>query len=317
MTLVRIPAGQFLRGVTDEQKLRAAHPHTIEMGADLQDERPAHPVQLTRSFWIGAHEVTVGQFRAFVEATDYKTDAEQESRGALVFNPREKDSPQRFRQDAQANWRTPGFEQADDHPVTCVSHRDALAFCEWRGKQEGATYRLPTEAQWEYAARASSDTIYAGGDTPDTLTAYGNIGDAALEAVHPGAVKRQQVSQLKPGDGDGVVYTAPVGKFKPNAWGLYDMHGNVWEWCSDRYYDRYYDELTKAARQKGSWAKPAPTVDPTGPETTPQHKYGDWRSMRGGSWYTGPMASRSASRAFGEASDAFCYTGFRVVRDGR
>jgi formylglycine-generating enzyme required for sulfatase activity len=217
--------------------------------------------------------------------------------------------------DAEANWRKPGFAQSDEHPVTCVSQRDAIAFCEWLGKQEKAAYRLPTEAEWEYAARAGSDTIYAGGDEPATLYAFGNVGDAALEAAHPGTVKRQQVSHLKPGDGDGVVYTGSVGKFKPNAWGLYDMHGNVWEWCSDLYHDRYYDELTKAAREKGSWAKPAPTIDPAGPKTTPQHKYGDWRSMRGGSWYSGPMACRSASRAFGEAGDAFCYAGFRVVRE--
>jgi sulfatase modifying factor 1 len=318
MTLVKIPAGEFNRGMTDDHKLRANHPNTMEQGADLTDERPAHPVKLTKSFWLADKEVTIGQFRKFVEATNYQMSADKGGRGSLVFNPAEKEGVARFVLKSECNWRSPGFPasfvQTDDHPVTCVSWQDAVDFCAWLSKQEGAKYRLPTEAEWEYAARAGSDTIYVGGDAPATIYAHGNIGDAALEAAHPGTVKRQHLT-LKPEEQtDGVVYTSPVAKFKPNAWGLYDMHGNVWEWCSDRYYDRYYQELHKTARDPRS-GKMALTIDPQGPETTPQHKYGDWRSMRGGSWYTGPMASRSASRSFGEVGDAFCYTGFRVARD--
>lgn len=314
MTLLKIPAGEFNRGMTDDHKLRANHPNTLEQGADLTDERPAHPVKLSKSFWLAEKEVTVGQFRKFVEATNYQTTEEKSGKGSLAFNPVEKEGVARFVLKADCTWKNPGFEQSDDHPVTCVSWQDANAFCEWLSKQEGAKYRLPTEAEWEYAARAGQDTIYVGGDKPASVYAFGNIGDAALEAAHPGTVKRQHLTLTPEEQLDGVVYTSPVGKFKPNAWGLYDTHGNVWEWCSDRYYDRYYQELHKAARDPRS-GKLALTIDPKGPETTPQHKYGDWRSMRGGSWYTGPMASRSASRSFGEASDAFCYTGFRVARD--
>ncbi len=313
--LVLIPAGQFERGMTDTRRLRANHRNTMDQGADLEDERPAHPVQVSRPFWIGAHEVTVGQFRAFVDAANYKTDAEANGRGALKFNPPDKETIDRFVLDPACTWRQPGFEQTDDHPVTCVSWKDAVAFCQWLSKKEGEGYRLPTEAEWEYAARAGGDTTYVGGDTPETVAAYGNIGDAALEAAWPGTVKRQQAIDPKVPGGDGVVFTAPVGKFKPNAWGLFDTHGNVWEWCSDKYYDRYYAALVKAARENRKSGKPAPTVDPQGPETTPQHQHGDWRSMRGGSWYTGPMASRSASRAYGEAGDAFSYAGFRVVQE--
>lgn len=314
MNLVLIPAGDFNRGVTDEHKLRTNHPNTLEQGADLIDERPAHPVQLTRPFWLGTHEVTVGQFRRFVAATKYQTTAEKTGRGSLAFNPAEKEGVSRFVLRPDCTWRDPGFAQTDDHPVTGVSWQDAVKFCEWLGNEENAAYRLPTEAEWEYAARAGSDTIYVGGDAPATIYAHGNIGDAALEAAHPGTVKRQHLTLTPEEQLDGVVYTAPVGKFKPNAWGLFDTHGNVWEWCSDRYYDRYYQELHKTARDPRS-GKLALTIDPRGPESTPQHKYGDWRSLRGGSWYTGPMASRSASRAYGEASDAFCYAGFRVVRE--
>ena len=107
-----------------------------------------------------------------------------------------------------------------------------------------------TEAEWEYAARAGTDTIYVGGDKPETIYAYGNIGDETLEAAYPGTVKRQQAENLQPNGGDGYVFTAPVGRFKPNAWGLYDTHGNAWEWCSDRYYDRYYEELLTIAQKE-------------------------------------------------------------------
>lgn len=313
--LVLIPAGEFDRGMTDSHKLNASHRNTMLLGPDLVDERPSHPVKISRGFWIATREVTVRDFKAFVEETKYRTDAESSGKGALRLNPPDKESIDRFVADPACTWRSPGFEQTDDHPVTCVSWKDAVAFCEWLSKKEKAKYRLPTEAEWEYAARAGTNTIYLGGDLPETIYAYGNVADAALEQALPGMVKRQQSIRLKPGEGDGVVYTAPVGKFQANAWGLFDTHGNVWEWCSDRYYDRYYDELLKTARKKGSYAKPQVTVDPQGPETTPQHKHGDWRSMRGGSWCSGPMASRSVSRAYGEAGDAFCYAGFRVVKE--
>ena len=315
MNLVLIPPGTFQRGMTDEHKMRINHLNTILLGADLQDERPAHPVQISRPFWIGADHVTVKQFGEFVEATHYQTDAEKPGRGAMAFHVPHKEGVDRFVLDPKCTWRNPGFPQTGDHPVVCVSWHDAVAFCDWLSKKENAKYRLPTEAEWEYAARAGTDTIYVGGDKPETIYAYGNIGDETLEAAYPGTVKRQQAENLQPNGGDGFVFTAPVGHFKPNAWGLYDTHGNAWEWCSDRYYDRYYEELLTIARKKGSEAKPAITIDPQGPETTPQHKYGDWRSMRGGSWYTGPMASRTASRSFGEAGDAFCYTGFRIARE--
>jgi formylglycine-generating enzyme required for sulfatase activity len=226
------------------------------------------------------------------------------------LRPGDQEAVGRFALDPKVTWRNPGFEQGDDHPVVCVSWKDAVAFCDWLGQKEGGKYRLPTEAEWEYAARAGSDTIYAGGNRPETLREHGNVGDATLEAAVPGSVKPQQADRLGPADGDGFVYTAPVGRFKPNAWGLYDTHGNAWEWCADRYFDRYYQQLLEDAHKRGPYPKVAITVDPQGPDTTPQHQYGDWRSTRGGCWYTGPMASRHASRAFGEAADAFCHTGF-------
>ena len=131
------------------------------------------------------------------------------------------------------SWRNTGFEQTDEHPVVNVSWNDAVAFCKWLSKKEGKTYRLPTEAEWEYACRAGTTTRYYSGDDPETLAKVGNVADAALKAKFPDWKYTIKAS-------DGYVFTAPVGKFKPNAFGLYDMHGNAWQWCADWYGEEYY-----------------------------------------------------------------------------
>ena len=317
--LIKIPAGQFIRGEMHGNDLRKKNPFSTGSGGD-HDARPAHPVKISRDFYIGATEVTVGQFRNFVNATQYKTTAERTGKGALAFNPAADANAEaqgeldQFKLNSASTWRSPGFKQTNAHPVVCISWKDAMAFCQWLSKQEKANYRLPTEAEWEYAARAGATTSYLGGDSADTIYAFGNVADAALEAAHPGMTKRQHIARLGKGEGDGYVYTAPAGMLKANGWGLFDTHGNVWEWCSDKYYDQYYSELTNRRVMQLATDVPA-VVDPQGPQTTPHHKYGDWRSMRGGAWCTGPISSRCASRSFGEASDAFVYTGFRVVAD--
>jgi len=314
MRLVPIAAGEFEMGMLDEHNLKLKHKFSAYQ-REIHDylEKPSFPVELTKDFSIGQHEVTVGQFRRFVEATGYKTDAERAGE-AWVFQP-EAEKLDRFAPVTGASWRDPGFSQDDQHPVTCVSWNDAMAFCRWLSEKEGVRYRLPTEAEWEYACRAGARTPYCGGDEPDSVYAYGNVADAALHADHPEDVIRQRVLALEPGQGDGHVYTAPVGSLKPNAWGLHDVHGNVWEWCSDKYSDRIYKEMRELAVERGSRSKPEPIADPRGPETTTQHEHGDWRSLRGGSWYTGPLQSRCSVRAFAEAGDAFSYIGFRVVRE--
>jgi len=312
MRLVRIAAGECEIGMLDQHRLKLHHKFSAYQ-REIHDyiEKP-FPVRLTRDYYLGKTEVTVGQFRRFVEATGYRTDAERAG-DAVVFQPEAEVDLQRFAARDGHRWSNPGFPQTDDHPVTCVSWRDGRAFCDWLSKQEGGKYRLPTEAEWEYACRAGTKTPYCSGQTPDSVYAFANVADAALYAEHPQDVLRQRIAGLDPGEGDGHVFTAPVASLKPNAWGLHDMHGNVWEWCSDKYSDRYYEQMLKLARQRGSRNDPEPIVDPQGPETTPQHKHGDWRSLRGGSWYVAPLQCRSSVRAFAEAADAFSYIGFRVV----
>ncbi len=314
MKLVRISPGEFTMGLSDQGKLNRTHLFFSGDRTGFNELRPAHRVRLTKGFDMSAHEVTVGQFRAFVKATGYKTDAERSGKGAHVFTPKSENQIGRFARKANADWRNPGFPQKDDHPVTCVSWRDAVAFCKWLSKKEKTTYRLPTEAEWEYACRAGTTTFYSCGDEPDKVYAHGNVADEALAKLYPKAVVRQRADYK--GKNDGYVFTSPVGHFKPNPWGLYDMHGNVWEWCSDRFSDKHYQhQLEKLGGKNWRRKKGLVVIDPQGPETTAQHKYGDWRSLRGGSWYVSPYGCRCDYRGFAEAGDSFSYIGFRVVRE--
>jgi len=317
MRMIAIKPGEYVRGSIKGDHLRKNHPLSTG-GVGSHDSRPRHRVKLTRPFAIAATEVTVGQFRKFVEATGYTTSAESSGRGGLAFLPDvEDDGVERFDTRSDCTWKSPGFAQTDAHPVVCVSWKDAVAFCRWLSNKENANYRLPTEAEWEYAARAGATTSYLGGNSASTIYAYGNVADAALENAHPGLTLRQRVADLEEGKGDGFVYTAPVGRLKPNEWGLCDTHGNVWEWCWDKYDAEHYRELTGGHINHDDPSTLPLITDPQGPADSPNHKYGDWRVTRGGAWITGPLTSRCASKTFGEASDAFCYTGFRVACDNR
>jgi formylglycine-generating enzyme required for sulfatase activity len=218
MKLVLVPAGEFLMGSPDNDK---------EAG---NNERPRHQVRITRPFYLGAYEVTRGQFRHFVDDAGYQTEAEKGGQPGWVPDARTK----KFAQNYRYTWQTPGFDQSDVHPVVNVSWNDAQAFISWLNRNEGEGYRLPTEAEWEYACRAGSTTRYSFGDAPEELATAGNVADGTAKAKFPNwtcIVAR-----------DGYVYTAPVGQYNPNAFGLYDMHGNVWEWCSDGYAADYYKQ---------------------------------------------------------------------------
>ena len=270
MTFVRVPPGTFTMGSPME-----------EPGRERQ-ETP-HEVVISRGFLLGRHEVTVGQFTRFVRDTDRRTDAERDGKGAYGIDAAGKIGDM----EPQFTWRSPGFVQADDHPVVDVSWDDAQAFCAWLGSSEGRRYRLPTEAEWEYACRAGTTTPYQHGDDPEGLADRGNIADATARRRFPTWTIGIRAE-------DGHVCTAPVGSFRPNAFGLFDMHGNVWEWCADRY-------------APGSFTAERRT-DPTGPAA------GNDRVQRGGGWSSDWPKARSAARIGRDAAGyRGCYLGFRVI----
>jgi formylglycine-generating enzyme len=306
LTLILIPPGEFLMGSSEKQDeafgsafWRSAPPEE----QDLQSEKPQHPVCISKAFFMSAHEITVGQFRRFVTATGYKTDAEKSHRGGRGFDVHGgAEHKGQFENGPQYTWRNPGFPQSDEHPVVLVSWNDAVAFTAWLSTAEKAVYRLPTEAEWEYACRAGTRTWLNFGDDPSLAPLNANLADGSLEKAHPGHVTRQRALKPQKEPEDGQVYTAPVGRFKPNAFGLFDMHGNVWEWCQDRYWPSAYKRLDAHMT----------TVDPQGPDVS--EAAGPLRVLRGGSWYVDMVTARSSARLWNAPEDAFCYAGFRVVR---
>jgi formylglycine-generating enzyme required for sulfatase activity len=192
------------------------------------DEGPRHEVTIPRPFALGQCEVTVGQFRQFAEETDYRTEAERGG-GCYAWNEDKKASEQQ----AGRNWRDPGFEQTDRHPAVCVSHADAEAYARWLARRTGAPYRLPTEAEWEYAARAGTDMAYPwGADALGTAPCrYANGADLSARAQFPAWTTLECA--------DGFLFAAPAGSFEANGFGLHDMSGNVWEWTADCWHDSY------------------------------------------------------------------------------
>jgi len=268
MKLVLIPAGEFRMGVDEApQSVRDLVPPGEVLSLD--DQQPAHRVRITRPFHLGAYEVTVGQFRAFVDATGYQTEAERDG-GGTGLNP----NTFKLAVGPRYTWKFTGFPQTDDHPVVNVSWNDAVAFCAWLSKQEGTTYRLPTEAEWEYACRAGDDSFFGQGDDPRCLEPYANLADVAMRKKMGDAFFLAASVEWN----DGYPFTAPVGSFKPNAWGLYDMHGNVGEWCAD-----WYDAKTYRSGDR---------VDPRGPAT------GTHRLRRGSFWWDGPPWSGASQRSY-------------------
>jgi formylglycine-generating enzyme required for sulfatase activity len=264
MKLRLVPAGEFMMGSPREEQGRG------------NDEGPPHRVRITKPFYIGAYEVTLGQFRAFVDATNYKTDAEKDDKGGWGYTGND---AKPFRQNPRYTWRSTGFEQSDRHPAVNISWNDAIAFTQWLSKKESKKYRLPTEAEWEYACRAGASTRFFHGNDDAGIARFGNVSDQATTRKFAEWLKVDEVDRAKFGDpkhNDGHVFTAPVGSFLPNAFGLYDMHGNVWEWCSDWDAKDYYQS--------------SPVDDPPGPTS------GTSRIRRGGSWLHAADFARSARR---------------------
>jgi sulfatase modifying factor 1 len=254
MKLALIPAGKFTMGSPETEK-----------GRDKDEVQ--HEVTISKPFYMGVTHVTVDQFAAFVKDSGYKTDAEKDG---WSYGIDTMDGKLVGVKTNGVSWRNPSFHQKGDHPVVQVSLNDAQAFCDWLSKKSDKAVALPTEAQWEYACRAGAKTAYPWGDDPDDGKGWANCADQSLGEKLPD----DPVTGMFFNWDDGFVFTSPVGSFKANAFGLYDMNGNAWQWCADRYGDY----------EKG------PARDPTGADA------GSLRVLRGGSWSGIPAICRSACR---------------------
>ncbi len=267
---VLIPPGEFDMGSTEAEVaklLEEARAQNLS-GWDIErvpSEAPKHRVRITKPFWLGVYEVTRGQFRRFVDDRKYQTEAERDGKGGYGLIDGQ------WRQDPRFVWnRELGFEQADDHPVLNVTWNDATAFCTWLSAKEGEKTHLPSEAHWECACRAGTTTTWYTGDDEGALREHGWF--------------------LFNSDGK----THPVGQKTASAWGLYDMHGNAWEWCEDWWAGDYY-----AA---------SPMDDPPGASG------GSLRVFRGGCWLYDASYCRASYRGrFGPGCRGV-YLGFRLAR---
>lgn len=314
--LLYLPGGRFVQGSSGgERALTLDFPLSTTGQFFGNAEKPAHVTWLTQPFYLAETEVTVGQFKAFVAATGYKTTAEQNKTEMVGWAPSDAKLPlyQSFDfQRAEAfSWKNPGFEQTDKHPVVGVSWADTQAYCAWLSKKEGQPYRLPTEAEWEYACRAGSKTWFSFGDVArGVVHRYGNLGNVELEKHRKHAAERQWLLDWEHDTEDGHVFTAPVGSYQANAWGFHDMHGNAWEWCQDLWLDTAYKEFIRPKYNE-------PTGVSINPLNTnqPQTPSNDFHTIRGGSWYNGDLICRSSNRTYWDREDAACYIGFRIARD--
>ncbi len=268
--MVFVPGGQYLMGAKD--------------GNSYVAEEFIHPVRLS-GFYIGRKELSLAEFRAFVEASGYQSDAERTG-GAWLL------SSGVFTKDPQGSWKNPGFRQEESEPVLCLSWNDALQYCNWLSLNQGykpsytmhdgqwrldssaSGYRLPTEAEWEYAARGGAAT--ASGSRDNIYPGRGDIG--ALAWYLDNAASRSH----------------PAGLKAPNILGIFDLSGNAWEWCHDFFSQDFY--------------RSSPSQDPQGPEA------GLTRSARGGSWASRARNCRVSQRYARPPGESYSYLGFRLAR---
>jgi hypothetical protein len=261
MALVQADRFPFQMGTTEEEHRREAVPRET-----AAHESPRRPVRLGRDFYMALYPVTVAEYRAFART-----------------NPP--------RPGSYCSWDKPGFAQTDRDPVVCVTYEDARAYVDWLNTKTGSNrYRLPTEAEWEYAARGGQDTARFWDRTGKAACDFANVADAAWEKAYP----QLRGKQVFPCD-DGYAQTAPVGQGrKPNAFGLYDMLGNVWQWTGECWHDNYKE------------------LGPDG--TFPATPYCHSRVLRGGAWSDGLRDVRAGARYDRPVSERNSDMGFRLAR---
>jgi len=279
---IALGSGSAFRDCTDCPEMVLIPGGSFEMGSPSHEagrrdnEGPVHRVNVS-SFAMGRNAVTRRQFSAFVTETGYDVGDKcwtfENGRGEVRQG---------------RSWRDVGYPQDDNHPAVCVSWNDAIAYAQWISLKTGKNYRLASEAEWEYAARANTTTARFWGESPDQACAYANVMDATGKSRVP------DVTWEAHNCSDGHAYTSPVGSFKPNAFGLYDMLGNVWQWTQDCWHDNYNGAPTDGS----AWAG------------------GDCgkHAVRGGSWNLDPRFVRAAVRSDSNTGGRSRSLGFRLAR---
>lgn len=279
--MVVIRAGDFSMGSSEDEIIYLAEKEGAEPEW-ISDETPRHDVHIARDFAVGRYEVTQAQYAVFVQNTRHPT-----GRQCHIYKHGG------WHNEASRNWRVPGRSHGDSEPVVCVNWRDATAYAAWLSETTGQAYRLLSEAEWEYAARAGTETRRYWGDDADYSLAcqHANVSDLSRARNHQ---LRQSIDNIFMCE-DGIVRRAPVGTFLANPFGLYDMLGNVWEWVEDCYHDDYRGAPSDgSARTRSNCNR---------------------RVLRGGSWDFDPRIIRSANRGWGAPHDRSGNVGFRVARD--
>lgn len=271
--MVVIPAGTFIMGPAAGEEARESVPEGNRLGSTRQ-------IVIGSPFAIGKYEITRAEFAAFVAATGRPA-------GTSCWGYDVAGKPVDI---AGRSWRDPGFAQIGRDPVVCVSWYDAHAYAAWLRQLTGKAYRLPSEAEWEYAARAGSQAARPWGESRDDACSYGNFADQTAFSTLDLENRPELVFRCS----DGHIHTAPVGSYRPNAFGLHDMLGNAWEWTEDCHNARYEGgPLDGAAWLAGDCAS---------------------RMVRGSSWHSRPQFARSAFRVADPAANRYYDLGFRVSR---
>jgi formylglycine-generating enzyme required for sulfatase activity len=273
-TMLVVPTGTFMMGAPEDEPGRT------------DTQTPQHEVTISKGYALSQTDITVGQFREFVRASGYKPESVTQG-GASVYDER----TGVMRDDSDATWEDDyaGHRAANDRPVVNISWNDANAYAQWLSQRTGKTYRLPSESEFEYALRAGSTTRYWWGKgTPATKVE--NL-TGSLDRSPSG----RRWSHAFQGYGDGYWGPAPVMSFQPNAFGLYDMDGNVSEWMTDCWHDNYI----RAPVDGSAWVNPGCSL----------------RVVRGGSWGSSPEQANSAYRQGADASIRSGRVGFRILRE--
>jgi len=281
--MVRIPGGTFTMGTSEAQDSQQNLP------SDYQGwSKPQHTVTV-QSFMMAKTPVTRGQYAAFVAATG----ASSGSSGCYGPKIVQQNGQQwvNWVQDPSLNWQNPGFTQTDNDPVVCVSYNDAMAYIAWLNARSEHTYRLPTEAEWEYAARgkANQTAAHFWGDDLASACQYANVAGTDFATAYQLSTSTDGIFSCS----DGFAYTAPVASFQPNDYGLYDMLGNVWQWTADCWNTDYSNSPTDG------------TAATTG--ICQQH------ALRGGSWSSSTWFVQSGYRNGNGVGDRDTFNGFRLA----